>query len=299
MIHKIIEIVRNDSKLFGLRGGKLSFMKMSTPSSGRELGDKVLIFIFENGATQPILCVKTTRSYKTGETIRFNFENLKRLKKSVEGYKHANIFASPLYLYDDGEFIFSIESVCDGVKLSGRMTHVDFVLREYSLWQAYLSQNSESYWTKDDVVRFASETLASLSLPDKSFSVIKKYLENFAIDSGIKLPRILQHGDMTPDNVLISKSSISLVDYDYVSDKALPGSDLFNFIFKLKKNNKDSRIMCERYIRSYFKEINAHVKDYEIILFISYLQEYKRKRYVANQESGEYIISGFKDMIGR
>ena len=119
MINIITEIIRkNPGWLWDSKAG-LSFMKMNTPSSGKNPNvGKVLIFVFETEQLVPTLCVKTVRTYLAGEVIRNNYNNLKLLESGVKGSSYSNLFAKPLYLHDDGEFIFCVETICPGVMFS-------------------------------------------------------------------------------------------------------------------------------------------------------------------------------------
>ena len=107
------------SELSGVLGGKdtqLSFLKYSTPNSGKNLDDKVIFLVFKSGAKEPFLCVKTVRNYSSKGRVVENFNSLKKLNELTYGSEHQNLFAKALYLYDDGENVFSIEPACKGRK---------------------------------------------------------------------------------------------------------------------------------------------------------------------------------------
>ena len=119
MIHLLTQLIRQHPEWLRSPGAILSFMKVSTPASGTELGKgKALLFVFEEGETLPTLCMKTTRTYSAGSVIRQSYANLNMLRDEVEGSEYSEMFAEPLYLYDDGDLIFSIETICSGATFS-------------------------------------------------------------------------------------------------------------------------------------------------------------------------------------
>ncbi|MFZ2484906.1 MAG: hypothetical protein WAW81_03135 [Minisyncoccia bacterium] len=220
-------------------------MKMSTPGSGGELGKgKVLILVFEEGESKPTLCVKTTRIYSTGGIIKKNHDNLKLLARGVVGTMHASMFAKSLYLHDDGKVVFSIETVCPGARFSAEDRGIELVMEKYISWQSHLADSSRR----------------TQSLSD-----------------GMLLPVLVQHGDMTPDNVLASGEHIYLVDYDYVGENLPPGFDIFNFLSKLKRSPEILRSYNDKYFPRYFESIGAKIESYESLLPLYRRVESKRK----------------------
>lgn len=224
-------------------------MKASTPTSGSGKGadrGKVLLFVFEHGESWPTLCVKTTRTYAEGEVIKRHHGNLISLVEGARNSRFAEMFARPLYLYDDGEFIFSIESACRGRMLSGQVSNLDLVIKEYNAWQSHLASSAN---------------------------------QELKIDSKTRLPSLIQHGDLTPDNVLICGKKVYLIDYDYVGFSLLAGFDLFNLLLKTKRRSGSLRYRCQRYFPNYFQSIGVKIKpeEYDNIFFEYYLEELRRK----------------------
>lgn len=233
MITILTKLIKEHPEWLRVRESKLSFMKTSTPASGTKVDQsKVLIFIFEEGEKWPTLCVKTTRTYAAGEDIRRNHSHLKLLKEGVQGSNYAEMFAEPLYLYDDGKIVFCIESVCPGTRFSASNQDVGPVIEKYIAWQSYLASTSK---------------------------------------------KLIQHGDMTPDNVLVSGEDVYLIDYDYAGVSTLAGFDLYNFLSKMKLSPETLRLNCEKYFPLYFKSIEAEVLPYESLLPLYCQEEAKRK----------------------
>lgn len=282
----------------------LSFMKLSTPTSGTKPDDgKVLIFVFEDRQKIPTLCIKTTRTYEAGSVIRRNYENLKTLTErtaAVAPKKVADLFARPLYLHDDGVLIFCIESVCFGEKFSSQNQNYELVIEKYRAWQSALAQkntqNSIEIRDAQAIQKLALDTVQSLGLAESQVTVLMEYFHAKQLDSDTKLPILIQHGDMTPDNVLVSGNTMYLVDYDYVHVSTLPGYDLFHFLSKSKVFGT-FRANCDHYFPLYYKSIGAQVQSFEAILFLYHLQESFRKGCIG--KTGKEIIADFESLLKR
>lgn len=282
----------------------LSFMKLSTPTSGTRSDDgKVLIFVFEDQQKIPTLCIKTTRTYEAGYVIRRNYENLKKLTEKTArttSKECADLFARPLYLHDDGALIFCIESMCVGEKFSAQNQNFELVIEKYRTWQMALAQkntqNSSEIRDAQSIRKLALDTAQSLGLAPLEVAPLMDYFHSKQLNSDTKLPILIQHGDMTPDNVLVSRGAIYLVDYDYAHISTLPGYDLFHFLSKSKVFGT-FRSNCDHYFPLYFKSIGANVPSFEAILFLYHLQESFRKGCAG--KTGKEIIADFESLLKR
>lgn len=285
-------------------GSSLSFMKMSTPEP--EYGaeeSKVLVFVFEEGERRPTICAKTTRTYSAGEVIRNNYSNLQSLAEGVRGSVYADMFAKPLYLHDKDNLVFSLESVCPGVKFSLLERDTALVIEKYIGWQSHLATSTEKTWGSGDITDLANKTIKTLGLSGDSALVLRNYYKHLAFDSNVKLPVLVQHGDFTLDNVLIYGEQINLIDYDHVGISKLPGFDLFNLFLKSEGRIGLLRTNCERYLPQYFGKIGARIapESYDSILFVHYLQERQRKMHLEayQEKSGEEIVNSFRSLMAK
>src|SRR3989344_5266371 len=154
------------------------------------------------------------------------------------------MLAEPLYLYDDGDLIFSIETICSGATFSAEAHSIELVVERYIAWQSYLAQNTKKFQT---------------------------------LGQDIQLPILTQHGDMTPDNVLISDKNIYLIDYDWAGEINLPGFDLFNFLSKTKSRPEILDSYYKQYFPRYFRSVGVHVKSYDILFPFYHEEESNRK----------------------
>lgn len=247
---------------------ELSFLKYSTPSSGKNMDDKVLFFVFKAHSAEPIFCVKTIRNSESRESIIGSFENLKKIHTLVAGSRYEHLFARPVHVYDDGEHIFSIETVCPGQRLTFGVSQLEFVIKTYTEFQEYLAKK-EGIEARDEG-QIMEEMIARANLGADDVRKVKDYI--FSLGFSGSLPSVLQHGDMTPDNLLISGDRLHIVDCDYVGLIDIPGFDLFGLFFRL--NPDEAKILCRKYLPGYFQKIGAKVGDrHDGLLFLYYFTE--------------------------
>lgn len=282
MISLLTQLIQTHPQWLRTPGSELSFMKVSTPASGLEKGKgKVLLFVFEQGEREPTLCVKATREHAAHATIEQNYKHLVLLQEGVQGSALETMFAKPLYISNDNP-IFSVESACSGEVFSARNPNIELVAETYGAWQAHLASTAQTMLHTEDLEKLVHRLLSALGLSKLSQQELKNYFKTLPLSAHIELPSLIQHGDMTPDNVLVSGDSVCLIDYDYVGISQLPGFDLFNFLSKLRTRREPFRYLCDRYFPLYFERIGANIEAYDGVFFAYYLQELSRKEYRVN-----------------
>ncbi|HLP44006.1 MAG TPA: hypothetical protein VK145_01890 [Candidatus Nanoarchaeia archaeon] len=291
MIQVIKEIIQKNKQWLDNPESELSFLKMNTPASGTlPHAGKVLIFVFEKGKKTPTLCIKTTRTYEAGETIKKNYENLVTLSQFSN---EAITTAKPLLLFDNKEVVLSFESVCPGTKFSSGITSVDTVLGAYILWQKDLKSSKVLF--APDLNTVTLQTISALGLPNESEEALIRKYDSLGEDSKFSLPELIQHGDMTPDNVLVDGAKVYLVDYDYVGLSKVPGFDIFHFLSKTVKQTGEFKSYCELYLHKYFDAIGGNVQNIDKLLFTYHMQESLRKG--TGTKNGNEIVSDFESLI--
>lgn len=284
LIEKII-LERNIGNAQDKRG--LDFLKYSTPTSGKRLTDKVILFVFEKNESGPFLCVKTVRNYGAKNVIKHNFDNLTKVNNSVKGSVFGELFSQALYLHDDGENIFSIETVCPGERITLNVETLNIVVEAYIGFQEHVVRSAKAV---KNLKEWTEEIVRSLELPDKDSQSLLDYARKFNLDNQV-LPEIIQHGDLTADNILLSRDEVHFIDYDYVSETTLPGYDLFGLFRRFDRKNLLS--LCMKYFPSYFERIGYNFsKDYKGLLFIYYLIDLKRK--LDTNLTAQVIIKDFE-----
>ncbi|MBI5138656.1 MAG: hypothetical protein HZA95_02565 [Candidatus Vogelbacteria bacterium] len=300
MINLVRRIISGHPEWTSNLNAPLSVMKMSTPTSGRSLDKgKVLLFVFEPGLKVPTWCVKTTRSYDEAELIRRNYRNLSLLRAGVDNSALSDLFAKPLFLYDNKETIFCIESVCRGQIPSVNQGVLDLVLNAYEDWQVHLLSNSNSnkLWLVEDLRSLIKDTVSSFNHEDMETKKIIEYYDTLLKGDNVMLPALTQHGDLTPNNVLLSGDHVSIIDYDFIGISTLPGYDIFNFILKFHCYDVSFRAICERYLRRYFEKIGVKIVSLDVLFFAYYILEIKRKDCNIYKKSFEELIAGFNSLM--
>ncbi len=270
----------------------LSFLKFSTATSGFGLNDKVIFLVFKNGSLEPFLCLKTVRNYGAKHAVLRNFKNLNYLNAVTAGSPYERLFARAVHLHDDGENVFSIETACWGDRIGQNKDKLSQVISSYTDFQVHLAgQNNGDVRSIDEIAR---ETIAKSGLPELEQKELLEYFLNLP-HSNIILPRIIQHGDLTPDNVLLSKEGFCVVDYDDVGNTDIPGFDL-SCLFR-RFDVKNSVALCAEYLPDYFKKIggNFNSENYRGLLFLYNFIEYSQKKsHNFEKVLAKEVISGFE-----
>lgn len=270
----------------------LSYLKFSTVTSGSGLNDKIIFLVFKNNAGTPFLCLKTVRNYGAKQAVIRNFRNLQRLNTLTVGSPHERLFAGAVCLHDDGENVFSVETACLGGRIGRNKNKLTVAIRDYVAFHEYLAKNDEN--SLRNMRQLADETITMSGLNGTNRQKILEYFEKLPA-ANIMLPRIVQHGDLTPDNLLLSKDGLRIVDYDDVGNTDIPGFDLFNLFRRFSPT--DFWGLCREYFPVYFKKIGGtfDVDNYRGLLFLYNVIEYVQKKSHNYEEiSSEKIISGFE-----
>lgn len=260
--------------------GELSFLKYSTPNSGKSPHDKVLFFAFAKGACVPLVVVKTVRDSRGREVIMCGFENLTRLHSLVKGSRFENLFAAPLHLHDD-EQIFSVETACGGERKRLDRAHLARVIHEYTAFQEHIAATP---------LRGLDE-LAERIVGDRD--ALADFYRSLP-PSELKLPHVLQLGDLTEDNVLFSSAGISIVDTDYAGVIDLPGFDLVGLCSRFDPSN--AKRLCAKYLPAYFSRIGAKgAGPLDRLYFLCYVAERTVRK--AKPLPAQELIAGFSELF--
>lgn len=291
----MITLIHNTLKTLPHLSGNLeglSFIKYSTPTSGKTLDDKVIFLAFKQGAMSPFLCIKTVRNYGARETIVRGFNNLKQLNTLTAGSRYEQLFPRALHVYDDGEHIFSIETACSGGRANLDRTILRTIVGEYIGFQAHVAKRPLR-----DVDELAEHTIRTCGLSELDKNELRRLYDLLPV-THVRLPSALQLGDLTEDNMLFSQERTYIVDFDLVGIVDMPGFDLFGLFFRF--NQKGTAALVREYFPDYFAKIGAEVGDneYTRLLFLYYVAERTlRKPYLLKTMSAEKIIIDFSRLF--
>lgn len=294
---KLFEKVIREKMVGDLVAGDfpLSYLKFSTVTSGAGMNDKVIFLVFKKSAREPFLCVKTVRNYQAKHAIERNFKNLQRLNALTAGSGFDQMFSRAVCLHDDGENVFSIETGRSGEKIGQDKNKLMKVVADHFLFQEYVKKNS-SEKSLVNLEDFANETVLRSGLSAEDQSRILAYFSKLP-SSRIRLPRIIQHGDLTPDNILITDHSLCVVDYDDVGNTDLPGFDLYSLFRRFSWAEFPE--LFKEYFPEYIKRVGGEVEgsDYRGLIFLYNFIEYTQKK-AHNSEavSIDRLISGFEGL---
>lgn len=267
-------------------GCELSFLKYSTPASGKKINDKVIFLVFKIKEREPFLCVKTVRSYDAKDRIIKNFNNLKNTNILTDNGIYANLFAQALYLYDDGENIFSIESACKGKRVSKRKSEIDDFVKQYTNFQQSIYKGEVYKIGKE----YFESLISQLGLDKDSKDTLNRYFDKITNGKDVKLAKIHQHGDLTLDNVFIDSRDIRIIDCDIFGEINLAGYDLYKFFSRLDKDS------LKLNLNNYFNTIGTDMTATNGLLFIYYIQELLfKKDYILKDKTSEDIINNFEN----
>ena len=272
----------------------LNYLKYSTVTSGAGLNDKVIFLVFKNRSSVPSLCLKTVRNYEAKEAVSRNFNNLKKLNALTVGSSYDRLFAQALYLHDDGENIFSIETACIGKRVNRDKKKLRTVVEDYISFQEYLAKSGGD--SLRNMEQMAKETVIKSGLNEEDQHKLLEYIAEFARIEA-RLPRIIQHGDLTLDNLLSSENGLCIIDYDFVGSSDIPGFDLFGLFRRF--NKADLLKLCKEYFPIYFEKIGGKFKgkDYRGLWFLYHLIEHTQGRLPSLKDtSSERIISDFEHL---
>lgn len=251
--------------------GELSFLKFSTVTSGTRLDDKVIFLVFADDAPEPFLCLKTVRTYAAKGVIEKNFQNLKTLHHLAVAGGCEDLVATPLFLYDDGENAFSIETACRGRKLSVTAREVRLIVGHYSRFHQKIPKGPLRPYEEVE-----AETLRESGASGDALRALRARLAPLP-PADLRLPRIPQHGDLTGDNLLWEGDQAHITDYDYVGYTVLPGFDLFGLMRRYDMGRIAA--LCGEHLPAYFAAIGAEVpRDaYPRMLFLYHVIAHAQK----------------------
>lgn len=271
----------------------IQFLKFSTAGSGAGKYNKIIFLAFSSIETNPFCCIKTVRTYSENPVIHNGFENLRHLNKLVINSAFEYIFPKAIGLYDDNkEFVFSIESVCDGNKVS--INNIDFILNKYFEFQKHISVSNKK---KIPILEYFNIFLEKINFSESDSHEIRTYFMSLLQNEKNKICLIPQHGDFTLDNIFINKEGICLVDCDLFGYVDIAGFDLFHFLMRYKQDGFAENL--KKYFLRYLKYIGEEKIHLDKDLFFLFFLQDMTIKYDENKFKlrAKDIIGGFEKLI--
>ncbi len=269
------------------KGGDLSYMKYNTPISGRGIGCKVILFVFDSNK-KPIAIIKTVRNIRDINRISDGYKNISLLNKLVQGSEFESMYPKAIGMHEDNLIKYTIETVCGGVKVS-READLKKAIDKYFSFSKYISSGlNEQILDKT----YGEKLVSVLSGDNGDIEILKKYNEDLWSDIKVDIKSIYQHGDFTNDNILIDNEKIKIVDCDTFGDIAIPGFDIYHITVRNKM--KDSYELLSRY----FVNVGIDYKIDKKLIFVYFLHELCiKKDYILLNRKAEDLIKEFDNII--
>jgi len=293
MIQHIEKIIRDK----GLCGDeKLSFLKYATPASGRHLDDKVLFFVFRDTESTPFLCIKTIRSYYAHDVLVHNFFSLKKVHTLTKCGPYEDLFVEALFLYDDGEFVWSVERVGKGKRMRFTPAMVKDFVSTYTHFQKSIIDEEKP--RIEDVCEYVKNTIETSKLSPKSKEMVTHFLQELP-SLPLAVPAIMQHGDLSQDNILVSQKQFHVIDCDYTDLIYLPGFDIFHFIYRHHTTGVNT--LLEESLSHYFEIIGVNIsKEQYKQLYVMYylLDRVVRKPHELEKQTPHTLVLELKTHLG-
>lgn len=109
--------------------------------------------------------------------------------------------------------------------------------------------------------------------------------------------KIIQHGDLTPDNVINDKGKIKVIDWDNFGKINMPLFDLLVFLQRWS-GIRDVSFIHEYsdVIKKYLEEFKIDEKTLKFLIFNYYLLDFRRKEKVLTDYDKKYLEARLKEV---
>ena len=278
----------------GVKPKGLDFLKTHAGQAVRN--KKVGFFVFANN--KPIIFAKTIRENRYNKTIESGFDRLKSIYKYLENES----VPKPIYLGNHQGIAFSLETAILGKQFHSCKKQKD--LKKFLEWffefQRLMIQKKKISGSqlKKYIDELVKKFFDLYELEKDLRELIKDLAEELKrnIDA-LSLPLIVQHGDLTPDNVLSDKGKIKVIDWDNFGKIDLPLFDLLVFLQRWSGIRDVSFV--DKYpavIEEYFKRFKIDKKALKLLLFCYYLLDFLRKKEALTDYDKEYLKARLKEI---
>lgn len=269
---------------------KLDWLKIHAGEGWRS--KKVGFFVFNN--KKPVIFVKTVRQEEDNKLIEENFACLKKIyevdKQSVP---------QPLYLGDCQGLKFSLETAIIGRQFHSCKKEAD--LNSFLSWfydfQKSMKQE-KSISLNNELERLANRFIDLYQPVEETKDLINKLAKELKTDvDNLILPAIIQHGDLTPDNVLNDGGQIKVIDWDHFGKIDLPLFDLLTFLQRWS-GSRDVYFVSKylKIIEAYLQEFGIKRQALKALVFSYYLWDFLRKKEQLTDYDQEFLAARLKEL---
>ena len=271
----------------GNKPNHLDFLKIHAGQATRN--KKVGFFVFNKQI--PIIFVKTIRESKDNMIIEEEFEKLKNAYKK----NNERLAPKPIYLGEYQSMKFSLEEAVVGTQFHSfnKEKHLNLFLNSFLDFQARMEK--EKKLTKEELSHYLEKLsdgfIKLFKTEDYLTNLIKNITKTLKNNNLSVMPLISQHGDLTPDNVLINNQrEVKIIDWDNFGKIELPLFDLLVFL------QRWSGIRAVGFVNDYIKTIedyldkfNINKKSLKLLVFCYYLLDFIRKKKVLTDYDKKYL----------
>jgi hypothetical protein len=273
----------------------LDFLKIHAGSAIRN--KKVGFFVFSGD--KPIIFAKTVREKEYNQIIEDGF---RRLKEIFEILGEDSV-PRPIFLGEFEGISFSVETAIVGKQFHSMKTDGD--LRKFWGWfkkfqRLMMKRGSSNRAFKDYLSDLIDKFLSLYELNPELTGLIKDSGENIIKNTGnLNLLSIIQHGDLTSDNVIYGDGRIRIIDWDNFSKIDLPMFDLLVFLQRWSGiRNIDFIDKYRGLIEDYLKEFNIDRRLLKGLVFSYFLLDFMRKKETLTDYDKEYLEERLKEIKG-
>lgn len=283
MTDQLVNIIRGQKLLEAT--GRLSLVKFCTTGSIAGRHPKIIFFVFREGDKTPSLVAKSVRSAAANFVIERGYAGLVRLGRLAADVGMPQLFAKPLWSGNLGDAAASIEEAVAGRRARG--ADVPAIVSAYCRFESGIAATEKKSVPAAD---YARRLLEGSGLPDTDRARLSEYsLRFFAPHDQVVL--MLQHGDLTLDNVFMSDQGVRFIDCDNLARIELAGFDLFH-LFSRASPNESYDSLAPR-MAEYWRAIGERTWNRNIA-WLYYLHELLSKDAPLSRAGAERIIAAFE-----
>jgi hypothetical protein len=272
----------------------LDFLKTHAGQAIRN--KKVGFFVFNHN--KPIIFAKTVRDKKLNSIITDGFDKL----KAINGCLKDNSVPEAICCDHYQDTAFSLEGAINGKQFHSFKRPED--LKKFLEWffrfQQSMKNGKEMNGDRlqEYLASLVNDFIRAYCLEDDLVSLINNIVGDLRQEiNSLKLPLVVQHGDLTPDNALIDNNQVKVIDWDNFGKINLPLFDLLVFLQRWSAiRNIDFLVKYNSVIQKYFDEFSIDKKALKFLVFCYYLLDFLRKKEALTNHDKEYLKERLKEI---